>query len=94
MLATAIFDRFVHHCSFITIERESYRMKEQKWITYPNRRGKRKKDNTPKISDTAAENAEAMRQHNLIIVGTSPISMVYPRKIIEELSPIFGGLFY
>jgi len=29
VLATAILDRFVHHCSFITIEGESYRMKER-----------------------------------------------------------------
>ena len=33
VLATAILDRFVHHCSFIVIEGESYRMKERERIT-------------------------------------------------------------
>ncbi len=29
VLATAILDRFIHHCNFIVIDGESYRMKEQ-----------------------------------------------------------------
>lgn len=32
VLATAILDRFVHHCHFVTIKGESYRMKERKGI--------------------------------------------------------------
>lgn len=33
ILATAITDRFVHHCRFISIEGDSYRMKERERIT-------------------------------------------------------------
>jgi len=29
VLATAILDRFIHHCHFIVINGDSYRMKEQ-----------------------------------------------------------------
>lgn len=29
VLATAILDRFVHHCHFVTMKGESYRMKQQ-----------------------------------------------------------------
>jgi len=32
VLATAILDRFVHHCHFVTIKGESYRMKERQGI--------------------------------------------------------------
>ena len=44
VLATAILDRFVHHCSFIMIEGESYRMKERERITAAKRRGRPKKE--------------------------------------------------
>lgn len=44
VLATAILDRFVHHCSFISIEGDSYRMKERERITSARRRGRPKKD--------------------------------------------------
>ena len=44
VLATAILDRFVHHCSFVIIEGESYRMKERERITRINKRGRPKKD--------------------------------------------------
>ena len=44
VLATAILDRFVHHCSFISIEGDSYRMKERERITSTKRRGRPKKD--------------------------------------------------
>ncbi len=43
VLATAILDRFVHHCSFIVIEGESYRMKERERITRVNKRGRPRK---------------------------------------------------
>ena len=36
VLATAILDRFVHHCHFITIKGESYRMKERQGIILRN----------------------------------------------------------
>lgn len=40
VLATAILDRFVHHCSFILIEGDSYRMKERERIMPVKRRGR------------------------------------------------------
>lgn len=36
VLATAILDRFVHHCSFIMIEGDSYRMKERERLAPKN----------------------------------------------------------
>jgi len=43
VLATAILDRFVHHCHFVTIKGESYRMKERQGIIKndqkPDKRG-------------------------------------------------------
>ena len=47
VLATAILDRFVHHCSFVSIEGDSYRMKERERITSARRRGRPKKDAVP-----------------------------------------------
>lgn len=44
VLATAILDRFVHHCSFVVIEGDSYRMKERERITRVNKRGRPRKD--------------------------------------------------
>lgn len=44
VLATAILDRFVHHCSFISIEGDSYRMKERERITVGKKRGRPKKE--------------------------------------------------
>lgn len=43
VLATAILDRFVHHCSFIMIEGDSYRMKERERLA-PKKRGRPKKE--------------------------------------------------
>jgi DNA replication protein DnaC len=45
VLATAILDRFVHHCNFIMIEGLSYRMKEREELS-PKRRGRPKKNVT------------------------------------------------
>jgi len=51
VLATAILDRFVHHCHFVTIKGESYRMKERQGIIKnenqqePARRGRASKEN-------------------------------------------------
>lgn len=61
VLATAILDRFVHHCSFITIEGESYRMKERKRIHSTKRRGRPKKDSSPKTPDTNTDSKEVMQ---------------------------------
>lgn len=55
VLATAILDRFVHHCHFVTIKGESYRMKERQGIIKKDdnsktvRRGRPPKDN--KLTD-------------------------------------------
>lgn len=54
VLATAILDRFVHHCSFITIEGESYRMKERERITAVKRRGRPRKDMGKQVLDNEA----------------------------------------
>lgn len=55
VLATAILDRFVHHCSFITIEGESYRMKERERITSTKRRGRPKKEASTSVVDEENE---------------------------------------
>lgn len=55
VLAAAIMDRFVHHCSFIIIEGESYRMKERERITSGKRRGRPKKDARTQTEDSEAE---------------------------------------
>lgn len=55
VLATAILDRFVHHCSFITIEGESYRMKERERITSTKRRGRPKKETAAVVADEENE---------------------------------------
>lgn len=55
VLATAILDCFVHHCSFITIEGESYRMKEREQITSTKRRGRPKKETTAVVADEENE---------------------------------------
>lgn len=44
VLATAILDRFVHHCNFIVINGESYRMREREGIlSHGGKRGRPKK---------------------------------------------------
>jgi len=43
VLATAILDRFVHHCNFIIIEGDSYRMKDRERITSTKKRGHQQK---------------------------------------------------
>lgn len=67
VLATAILDRFVHHCSFILIEGESYRMKERERINSVRRRGRPKKeDGIPE------KKAEYMGEKELPFGGTQP----------------------
>lgn len=53
VLATAILDRFVHHCNFVLIEGNSYRMKERTALSEPKKRGRPKKN-----TEAAATNAE------------------------------------
>jgi DNA replication protein DnaC len=58
VLATAILDRFVHHCSFILIEGESYRMKERERITRVNKRGRPRKKDLEAAEETANDEKE------------------------------------
>jgi len=47
VLATAILDRFVHHCNFIVINGDSYRMREREGIlSHTGKRGRPKKTST------------------------------------------------
>lgn len=54
VLATAILDRFVHHCSFVIIEGESYRMRERERLA-PKRRGRPPKSASEKASAGAGK---------------------------------------
>jgi DNA replication protein DnaC len=47
VLASAILDRFVHHCNFVSIDGDSYRMKERIGFSGSRRRGRPKKDARP-----------------------------------------------
>jgi len=60
VLATAILDRYVHHCSFIIIEGDSYRMKEREGITALKKKGRPKKEPPVQKSEEtgAATNGE------------------------------------
>lgn len=52
VLATAILDRFVHHCNFIVINGDSYRMREREGLAYHTvKRGRPRKSVTSE--DTA-----------------------------------------
>ncbi|MFZ5354618.1 MAG: IS21-like element helper ATPase IstB [Bacillota bacterium] len=47
VLATAILDRFVHHCNFIVINGDSYRMREREGLVAPSgKRGRPKKSDS------------------------------------------------
>jgi len=49
VLASAILDRFVHHCSFVSIDGDSYRMKERINSAGVNKRGRPKKSDQPSV---------------------------------------------
>ena len=55
VLATAILDRFVHHCSFILIEGESYRMRDRQSGTAIRGRGRPRKNIEIESPDEQAE---------------------------------------
>jgi len=64
VLATAILDRFVHHCNFITIDGLSYRMKEREGLS-PKRRGRpRKEDGDNKAFDNVATDGDETGNDN------------------------------
>lgn len=60
VLASAILDRFVHHCNFVTITGDSYRMREREGVF--QHAGKRSRPRKSGASDTeptdAADGAE------------------------------------
>ncbi len=47
VLATAILDRFVHHCSFVLIEGDSYRMRDRQSSSGSGKRGRPRKNPEP-----------------------------------------------
>ena len=53
VLASAILDRFVHHCSFVTIYGDSYRMKERINVAGVAKRGRPKKNDQTSVLDSA-----------------------------------------
>ena len=56
VLASAILDRFVHHCSFVSIDGDSYRMKERINSAGVGKRGRpRKNDKTSAQTTTEAD---------------------------------------
>jgi DNA replication protein DnaC len=55
VLASAILDRFVHHCNFIIIDGDSYRMKERERLA-PKRRGR------PRKNDEEADKQEGYQE--------------------------------
>jgi DNA replication protein DnaC len=57
VLATAILDRFVHHCSFVLIDGNSYRMKEREDLS-PKRRGRQRKNAAGDSAAKKGENAD------------------------------------
>jgi len=56
VLASAILDRFVHHCSFVSIDGDSYRMKERINSAGVGKRGRPKKND----KHSTDENAESV----------------------------------
>lgn len=59
VLATAILDRFVHHCNFIVINGDSYRMREREGLTvHTGKRGRPRKSAT--VEYTTEADTESM----------------------------------
>ena len=59
-LASAILDRFVHHCNFVVIDgnAESYRMRERQGIIRTGKRGRPKKDSSAEDRNQEVSNDE------------------------------------
>lgn len=56
VLATAILDRFVHHCNFIVINGDSYRMREREGlVSHTGKRGRPRKSNV--LEESSTDNA-------------------------------------
>ena len=66
VLAAAILDRFVHHCNFVIIDGDSYRMKERISSAGMSKRGRPRKDSRPEAqenSDTEVKNDDNDEVH-------------------------------
>lgn len=59
VLASAILDRFVHHCSFVAIDGDSYRMKERINSAGTHKRGRPRKSESPEKSSIAGNDRES-----------------------------------
>ncbi|MRS02442.1 AAA family ATPase [bacterium] len=62
VLATAILDRFVHHCHFIVIKGESYRMKERRGTVKSEGNEAARRGRPPKLA--IQEKTEEQVEHN------------------------------
>ena len=62
VLASAILDRFVHHCNFVAIDGDSYRMKERINSAEINKRGRPRKNDRSAVREKseAEEEPEAV----------------------------------
>jgi len=62
VLATAILDRFVHHCNFVTISGDSYRMREREGLVIipPKKRGRPPKSTVAGTDASEIENDDEM----------------------------------
>lgn len=59
VLASAILDRFVHHCNFINITGDSYRMRERESLfQHTGKRGRPRKNDMPDAAADANEDIE------------------------------------
>jgi DNA replication protein DnaC len=58
VLATAILDRFVHHCHFVVIKGESYRMKERRGTVVTEGKEPARRGRPPKTSQENHEETE------------------------------------
>lgn len=70
VLATAILDRFVHHCSFVLIEGDSYRMRDRAGSNERRGRGRPRKDTETILSETISgtdskESEEVVEPRNM-----------------------------
>lgn len=58
VLASAILDRFVHHCHFVVIKGESYRMKERRDSVKPEGKEPSKRGRPPRVSTFESEDKD------------------------------------
>jgi DNA replication protein DnaC len=63
VLASAILDRFVHHCNFVTIDGDSYRMKERIGSAGTGRRGRPRKNTPPSSGEGSGTEDDAGGQN-------------------------------